>query len=62
MPDPLLFDEITRLPEYYPFAARARHPDAHADEIVSASGATTLVELGSGTSEKTRMLLDAFTA
>jgi L-histidine N-alpha-methyltransferase len=57
-----LFDEITRLPEYYPFAAEHSILEAHADEIVSASGATTLVELGSGTSDKTRLLLDAFTA
>ncbi|MCX6398721.1 MAG: L-histidine N(alpha)-methyltransferase [Propionibacteriales bacterium] len=56
-----LFDRITRLPEYYPFNAERAILAAHADEIVSASGATTLVELGSGTSEKTRLLLDAFT-
>lgn len=56
-----LFDEITRLPEYYPFAAERSILEAHADEIVAASGATTLVELGSGTSEKTRLLLDAWT-
>jgi L-histidine N-alpha-methyltransferase len=57
-----LFDEITRLPEYYPFGAEHSILESHADEIVAASGATTLVELGSGTSEKTRLLLDAFTA
>jgi L-histidine N-alpha-methyltransferase len=57
-----LFDEITRLPEYYPFAAEQAILEAHAAEIVAASGATTLVELGSGTSDKTRLLLDAFTA
>src|SRR5690242_9021924 len=56
-----LFDEITRLPEYYPFNAEREILEAHADEIVTASAATTLVELGSGTSEKTRLLLDAFT-
>ena len=56
-----LFDEITRLPEYYPFAAEHSILEAHAEEIVDASGATTLVELGSGTSDKTRILLDAFT-
>ncbi|WP_221176961.1 L-histidine N(alpha)-methyltransferase [Nocardioides pocheonensis] len=56
-----LFDEITRLPEYYPFAAERSILEAHADEIAAASHATTLVELGSGTSEKTRLLLDAFT-
>ncbi|GAA3670091.1 L-histidine N(alpha)-methyltransferase [Nocardioides ginsengisoli] len=56
-----LFDRITRLPEYYPFLAERAILEAHADEIVTASGATALVELGSGTSEKTRLLLDAFT-
>ncbi|AIY19607.2 L-histidine N(alpha)-methyltransferase [Pimelobacter simplex] len=56
-----LFDQITRLPEYYPFAAERAILETHADEIVTASGATSLIELGSGTSEKTRLLLDAFT-
>ena len=54
-----LFDEITRLPEYYLTRAERAILDAHADEIVAATGADTLVELGSGTSEKTRLLLDA---
>lgn len=57
-----LFDEITRLPEYYPFSAERAVLERHADDIAATSGATTLVELGSGTSEKTRLLLDAFTA
>ena len=57
-----LFDAITRLPEYYPFKAEHAILTEHSAEIVAASGATTLVELGSGTSEKTRLLLDAFTA
>ena len=57
-----LFDRITRLPEYYPFAAEHAILELHAADIAKASGASTLVELGSGTSEKTRMLLDAFTA
>ena len=56
-----LFDEITRLPEYYPFAAEHSILEAHAVDIAAASGATTLIELGSGTSDKTRILLDAFT-
>jgi len=54
-----LFDQITRLPEYYPTRAEAAILGTHAAEIAAASGADTLVELGSGTSEKTRMLLDA---
>ncbi|GJF08086.1 histidine N-alpha-methyltransferase [Mycolicibacterium cyprinidarum] len=54
-----LFDQITRLPEYYPTRAEAQILDTHAAEIAAAADADTLVELGSGTSEKTRMLLDA---
>ena len=54
-----LFDQITRLPEYYPTRAEAAILRARATDIAAASGADTLVELGSGTSEKTRVLLDA---
>jgi len=54
-----LFDQITRLPEYYPTRTEAAILAAHAASIAEASDADTLVELGSGTSEKTRMLLDA---
>jgi L-histidine N-alpha-methyltransferase len=57
-----LFDAITRLPEYYPTECEREILRDHAGEIAFASGATTLVELGSGTSDKTRTLLDAFTA
>ena len=54
-----LFDQITRLPEYYPTRAEAQILRDRAAEIAAASGADTLVELGSGTSEKTRLLLSA---
>ncbi|WP_123027735.1 L-histidine N(alpha)-methyltransferase [Mycolicibacterium stellerae] len=54
-----LFDQITRLPEYYPTRTEAQILRDHAAEIAAASGADTLVELGSGTSEKTRLLLSA---
>ena len=54
-----LFDEITRLPEYYPTRAERSILDARAHEIAALTRADTLVELGSGTSEKTRLLLDA---
>jgi len=54
-----LFDEITRLPEYYPTRAERAVLAVHAPEIAAASGADVLVELGSGTSEKTRLLLTA---
>jgi L-histidine Nalpha-methyltransferase len=56
-----LFEEITRLPEYYPTRAERAVLAAHADEIAALTGAKTLIELGSGSSEKTRLLLDAFT-
>ncbi|MDQ1507994.1 MAG: L-histidine Nalpha-methyltransferase [Actinomycetota bacterium] len=54
-----LFDAITRLPEYYPTRTERAILLARADEIAERSGADTLIELGSGTSEKTRILLDA---
>lgn len=55
-----LFDDITRLPEYYPTRREREILQARAVEIARLSGADTLIELGSGTSEKTRLLLDAF--
>jgi L-histidine N-alpha-methyltransferase len=57
-----LFDEITRLPEYYPTRAETAILSAHAADIAALSGARTLIELGSGTSEKTRLLLSALTS
>lgn len=54
-----LFDEITRLPEYYPTRAERALLQRYAGEIAAAAGARVLVELGSGSSEKTRLLLDA---
>jgi L-histidine Nalpha-methyltransferase len=54
-----LFEEITRLPEYYPTGAEREILRARAAEIAEVTGARTLVELGSGSSEKTRFLLDA---
>jgi L-histidine Nalpha-methyltransferase len=54
-----LFEQITRLPEYYPTRAEASILAAHAADIAARTGAHTLVELGSGSSEKTRLLLDA---
>lgn len=54
-----LFDEITRLPEYYPTRAERAILADRATEIAAAAGAEVLVELGSGSSEKTRWLLDA---
>jgi L-histidine N-alpha-methyltransferase len=54
-----LFDRITRLPEYYPTRTERDILRAHAADIAERVRADTLVELGSGTSEKTRLLLDA---
>jgi L-histidine N-alpha-methyltransferase len=54
-----LFDEITRLPEYYPTRTERAILAARAGDIAKRTSADTLVELGSGTSEKTRVLLDA---
>lgn len=54
-----LFEEITRLPEYYPTRAEREILAERTGEIAAATGARTLVELGSGSSEKTRFLLDA---
>jgi L-histidine N-alpha-methyltransferase len=54
-----LFEKITALPEYYPTRAEREILQARAPQIAAASGATTLVELGSGSSEKTRLLIDA---
>ncbi|MFD3482160.1 L-histidine N(alpha)-methyltransferase [Streptomyces sp. NPDC058665] len=53
-----LFEEITTLDEYYPTRAEREILLARAPEIAAATGARTLVELGSGSSEKTRHLLD----
>jgi L-histidine Nalpha-methyltransferase len=57
-----LFEEITRLPEYYPTRAEREILVGRAAQIAEATGAQTLVELGSGSSEKTRLLLDALRA
>ncbi|MGD0559184.1 MAG: L-histidine N(alpha)-methyltransferase [Streptosporangiaceae bacterium] len=54
-----LFEKITELPEYYPTRAERAILTEHAASIAALSGAATLVELGSGSSEKTRLLLDA---
>jgi len=55
----LLFDRICELPEYYPTRCERAILDADSAEIVRLTGATELVELGSGTAAKTRLLLQA---
>jgi L-histidine N-alpha-methyltransferase len=57
-----LFERITELPEYYPTRAEREVLAARAKEIAYMVGAKTLVELGSGSSDKTRLLLDALHA
>jgi L-histidine N-alpha-methyltransferase len=57
-----LFDEITRLPEYYPTETERTILLEHAFDIVDLADADTLVELGAGSADKTRVLLDALTA
>jgi L-histidine Nalpha-methyltransferase len=56
-----LFDEITRLPEYYLTRAETSILQRHSAEIAALSRCESLVELGSGTSAKTRLLLRALT-
>lgn len=57
-----LFDQITRLAEYYPTEAERSVLAREADAIASLSGADTLIELGSGTSDKTHTLIRALRA
>ncbi|MFF5259088.1 L-histidine N(alpha)-methyltransferase [Actinomadura viridis] len=54
-----LFEEITRLEEYYPTRSEREILLARAPDIAAATGARTLLELGAGSGEKTRLLLDA---
>ncbi len=57
-----LFEEITALPEYYPTRTERGLLAQYADEIAALTEPEILIELGSGSSEKTRLLLDAMTA
>ncbi|MEL6894344.1 MAG: L-histidine N(alpha)-methyltransferase, partial [Actinomycetota bacterium] len=57
-----LFSEITRLPEYYQTETERQILRDHSTGIAEITDATTVIELGSGTSDKTRTLLDAFIA
>lgn len=54
----LLFDQICELPEYYPTRTEAAILRAEARFIAGLTSAAELVELGSGTAEKTRILID----
>jgi L-histidine N-alpha-methyltransferase len=54
-----LFERITRLPEYYPTRTERAILARHTGDVARITGAATLVELGSGSSEKTRLVLEA---
>ena len=54
-----LFEKITNLPEYYPTRAERSILRSAAAPVAAVTRAATLVELGSGSSEKTRLLLSA---
>ena len=55
-----LFEQICQLPEYYPTRTEASILKQYAAEIVEQTKAIELIELGSGSSTKTRYLLDAY--
>ncbi len=57
-----LFDQICELPEYYPTRAERAILEQNSRELAALTGAAELVELGSGTASKTRVLLDALYA
>jgi L-histidine N-alpha-methyltransferase len=57
-----LFDAICQLPEYYPTRAERTILESEAMRIAELTQAVELVELGSGTASKTRVLLDALHA
>ncbi len=55
----LLFEAITLLPEYYLTRAESQILIAHADDIIAAVQPERLIELGSGSAVKTRILIGA---
>jgi L-histidine N-alpha-methyltransferase len=57
-----LFEQICQLPEYYPTRTEAAILTQYAPDIARMTGACELIELGSGSSTKTRILLDAYKA
>ncbi|MCC3763451.1 L-histidine N(alpha)-methyltransferase [Glycomyces sp. TRM65418] len=57
-----LFERITRLPEYYLTRAETEILAARAPRIAADTAARSLIELGSGSSAKSRLLIDAMTA
>ncbi|HYC33703.1 MAG TPA: L-histidine N(alpha)-methyltransferase [Gemmatimonadales bacterium] len=57
-----LFEEITRLPEYYPTRTERGILEAWMPDLVRGLGSRTLIELGAGSAEKSRVILDAMRA
>jgi L-histidine Nalpha-methyltransferase len=57
-----LFEQITALPEYYPTRAETEALRSAVPDVAQLTKARTVVELGAGSSEKTRLLLDALLA
>lgn len=57
-----LFEQICTLPEYYPTRTETAILHSGASQIAQRTGPCEVVELGSGSSTKTRLLLDAYTA
>ena len=55
-----LFEQICELPEYYPTRTEAEILRKCSEEIARLTGPCEIVELGSGSSTKTRILLDAY--
>jgi L-histidine N-alpha-methyltransferase len=57
-----LFEEITRLPEYYPTRTERRLLQSWMPQLIPQLGTRTLIELGAGSAEKSRIILDAMRA
>jgi L-histidine N-alpha-methyltransferase len=57
-----LFEEITRLPEYYPTRTERSILESWMPELIPQLGSRSLVELGAGSAEKSRVILDAMRA
>jgi L-histidine Nalpha-methyltransferase len=57
-----LFEEITRLPEYYPTRTERALLQGWMPELMAQLGTRTLIELGAGSAEKSRLILDAMRA
>ena len=57
-----LFEEITRLPEYYPTCTERSLLESWMPALISNLGTGTLVELGAGSAEKSRIILSAMRA